>query len=189
MIGFTSDRERWLADRLERASEEEVNYAEIGSTRDADLPPGYNHDRLILHVGEGDVAWRRAREAIRVWAAHARAGITITPANAPVTAGTTVLASRNFGPLVIVAPCRVVYETDEPTRFGFAYGALPGHPVTGEEAFHVVLEGGRVSAEIVAFSRPDDIPTRITSPIARQIQKAATRRYLAGIRSYVEGLG
>ena len=34
-------------------------------------------------------------------------------------------------------PARVVYVIDEPLRKGFAYGTLPGHPETGEEAFIV----------------------------------------------------
>jgi hypothetical protein len=53
------------------------------------------------------------------------------------------------------APCRVVYVIDEPRRRGFAYGTLPGHPESGEEAF--VLEqrdDGTIASNIIAFSRP-----------------------------------
>jgi uncharacterized protein (UPF0548 family) len=32
-------------------------------------------------------------------------------------------------------PVRVVAVADLPDRRGFAYDTLPGHPVTGEEAF------------------------------------------------------
>jgi uncharacterized protein (UPF0548 family) len=31
----------------------------------------------------------------------------------------------------------VVAVVDQPTRYGFAYGTLEGHPVSGEEAFVV----------------------------------------------------
>ncbi len=75
-----------------------------------------------------------------------------------------------------------------PSRFGFAYGTLPGHPESGEEAFHVVLEtDGTVTAEMVAFSRPADLPTLAVAPLGQQIQKSATRRYLEGIKRYVAG--
>ena len=93
-----------------------------------------------------------------------------------------------LGPATVVAPCRVVYATEEPTRFGFAYGTLPGHPERGEEACAVVIDDdGTVTAEIIAFSRPGDLAARLGGPIARQIQKAVTRRYLAGIRGHVAG--
>jgi len=106
----------------------------------------------------------------------------------PVQEGTTVLASLTLGLAIVVAPCRVVYVTDEATRFGFAYGTLPGHPERGEEAFHVVIEDdGTGTAEIIAFSRPGDLAARLAGPIAREIQKAVTRRYLAGIRGHVAG--
>jgi uncharacterized protein (UPF0548 family) len=59
------------------------------------------------------------------------------------------------GRLAILAiPCRIVYCSDEPNRFGFAYGTLLGHPERGEEAFHVVRgPDDSVTAHIVAFSR------------------------------------
>jgi uncharacterized protein (UPF0548 family) len=98
---------------------------------------------------------------------------TVTPEAAPVEEGGTVVVSRSFGPVLLVAPCRIVYTTATATRFGFAYGTLPGHPEQGEEAFHVSFEDGQVVAEIVAFSRPADLPTRLAGPLARRIQKAA----------------
>ncbi len=140
-----------------------------------------------LQVGAGEIAWERARDAIRLWKAHAHAGIAITPPDAPVLEGTTVLASRVFGPVAILAPCRVVYGADEPTRFGFAYGTLPGHPETGEEAFHVFRgDDGIVMAEIRAFSRPDGLPTKRSPARGLKIQQVATRRYLSGIERYVD---
>jgi uncharacterized protein (UPF0548 family) len=188
VIVLTRDPRAFLADQLLRSCDQAVTYPEVGLTQASEGPPGYNHDRVSLRVGEGELAWERARAAIRLWRAHAHAGITITPADAPVREGTTVVASRGFGPMLILAPCRVVYGTDEPSRFGFAYGTLPGHPESGEEAFHVVLgTDGAVTAEIVAFSRPADFLTRAASPVARQVQKAATRRYLEGIMRYIAG--
>jgi uncharacterized protein (UPF0548 family) len=56
------------------------------------------------------------------------AGLTVTPETAPIEEGGTVVVSRNFGPVLLVAPCRIVYTTATATRFGFAYGTLPGHP-------------------------------------------------------------
>jgi len=186
VIGLARDRAALLDERLRRATADMPTYPEIGRTQEEQLPAGYTHDRISLRVGEGASAWERARTAIRTWQAHLHARITITPPDAGLIEGMTVLASRGFGPVTIVAPCRVVYVIDLPARFGFAYGTLPGHPEQGEEAFHVVLhDDGTVSAEIVAFSRPADLATRAASPVARLIQKAVTRRYLEGIKLYV----
>ena len=169
-----------------RSAQQQLSYDEVGLTRSANFPARYRHDRVSTLVGTGDQNWECAKEAIRLWKAHAHAGITITPSNALIEEGTTVLASRSLGPITVIAPCRIVYITDELSRFGFAYGTLPGHPERGEEAFHVVrCDDGTVRAEIVAFSRPDDLPTKLAGPIAREIQKAVTRRYMAGIQQYV----
>lgn len=172
---------------LQQAETAEVTYSEQGETRSERLPRGYRHDRRELKLGAGDAAWERARDAIRQWEAHRFAGFAITPTGAAIEAGVTVVASRPVGLAILAIPCRIVYCTDEPNRFGFAYGTLSGHPERGEEAFHVVRgPDDSVSAQIVAFSRPDDWPTRIAAPAARRIQSIATSRYLTGIKRYVE---
>jgi len=118
---------------------------------------------LVATVGHGEADWGRAQEAIRRWRAHHGAGLTVTPETAPIEEGGTVVVSRNLGPVLLVAPCRIVYTTATATRFGFAYATLPGHPERGEEAFHVTFDDDRVVAEIVAFSRPADLPTRLAA--------------------------
>jgi uncharacterized protein (UPF0548 family) len=185
VIGVTRDPGEFVDNVVRCAAGHTVTYHEAGATRGDVLPTGYRHLQVAVHIGDGEVAWKRARQAIRVWAAHTHAGIKVTPFDAPIIEATTVVASRSFGPVVIAAPCRIVYTTDETTRFGFAYGTLPGHPEMGEESFHVVRDDRGVKAEIVAFSRPGDRLTKVAGPVAGMIQRAATRRYLAGIRLYV----
>jgi uncharacterized protein (UPF0548 family) len=188
MIVVSRDKQRFLARVLEQGRRDEVTYGERGRTRSATLPSGYHHVRVTVGVGHDEEDWSRAQDAVRRWRAHEGARITVTPDQAPIEEGATVLASRSFGPVVVVAPCRIVYTTVTATRFGFAYGTLPGHPEQGEEAFHVqVNEDGIVAVEIVAFSRPADLPTRLGGPLARLIQGAATKRYIEGIRAYVGG--
>ena len=185
MIRIGWDHPTILEDLLQRAGTEVVTYSEVGFTRCRTQPPGYRHDRLTETLGRGEEVWSRAQEAVRRWRAHRHAGITVTPGDAPIEQGSTVLASRSLGPVLLVAPCRIVYRTDTPNRFGFGYGTLPGHPEQGEEAFHVHRHNDEtVEAEIVAFSRPADLPTRLAGPLAREIQKAVTRRYLQGIKDY-----
>jgi uncharacterized protein (UPF0548 family) len=129
------------------------------------LPAGYRHQRETV-----------------------AAGLTIYPPGATIDAGTVVVATAHLGPVAVVIPCRVVYRTDEMGRFGFAYGTLPGHPERGEEAFHVTVDtDGTVSFEVVAFSRPADLVSRLGGPLSRATQAVATRRYLDGVKAYVSG--
>jgi uncharacterized protein (UPF0548 family) len=68
---------------------------------------------------------------------------------------------------------------DDAASFGFAYGTLPEHPEKGEELFLVTRgANGQVRFEIVAFSRPHDLVTRLGGPLARRLQVRATARYL-----------
>lgn len=120
------------------------------------------------------------------WRAHVGAGVVVTPEHAPLVKGTVVTATVKIGPLWVVAPCRIVYVTATPDRFGFAYGTLAGHPEEGEEAFHVIRTlDGVVSMEIVAFSRPADLLSRLGAPLSRLVQQRATGQYLDGVRKFV----
>lgn len=65
---------------------------------------------------------------------------------------------------------------------GFAYGTLPGHPETGEEAFVVERNGeGDVRFTITAFSRPRALLARLGGPVTKAVKARATRRYLRGL--------
>jgi uncharacterized protein (UPF0548 family) len=75
-------------------------------------------------------------------------------------------------------PARVVYVVDEPSRRGFAYGTLPGHPERGEEAFIVErLADDSVWLVIRAFSRPSGPLVWLGYPFARLMQDIYTARY------------
>jgi uncharacterized protein (UPF0548 family) len=147
--------------------------------------------RAGIDLGAGDDTWERARAAIRGWAAHRGAGITIVPADAPIVEGTTVAVITAVGPVHVLAACRIVRVVDEPDRFGFAYGTLPSHPAEGEEQFVVTRaadlagDGGAVRFDVVAFSRPHDLLTKLGGPLPRRFQAHATRRYLDGVREFV----
>jgi uncharacterized protein (UPF0548 family) len=84
-----------------------------------------------------------------------------------------------------VAPCGIVYVVDEPGRFSFGYGTLPGHPEQGEESFVIkAAAAGQVRFDVNAFSRPAEALTRIGSPVARVIQRRVTNGYLVALRHF-----
>lgn len=84
--------------------------------------------------------------------------------------------------MYVTAPCRVVYVIDEADRCGFAYGTLPGHPESGEEAF--LLDRGTDTATtftITGFSRPATTAAKLAGPLARRVQDFLTARYLRAL--------
>ncbi len=91
------------------------------------------------------------------------------------------------GPWGVRSPARVVYVIDEPNRKGFAYGTLPGHPESGEEAFVVdQAADGSVWLTITAFSRPSAWYWWALYPVLRMFQEYYTRRYLRSLAGPLE---
>jgi len=119
---------------------------------------------------------------------HSRSGFALYPNALRLSMESTVLVLLRVGPIVAVAPCRIVYLVDEPDRFGFAYGTLPGHPESGEEAFVVDhLPGGDVQFTVTAFSRPTGLLPRLGGPVTRLVQSRATRAYLRAMERIAGG--
>lgn len=173
-----SDLERVLAG----SRHAEVSYEEVGATRSAPLPAGYRLDRYERQLGSERGRFERAVGALRGWQAHAGAGVCIFPDGATVEAESTVVfVLRTLG-LWTIAPCRVVYVIEEPLRFSFGYGTLPGHPEAGEVAMTVSREeAGSVVARVDSFSRTVDLLARAAFPVTRAVQKRVTNRYLQAL--------
>jgi uncharacterized protein (UPF0548 family) len=120
------------------------------------------------------------------WEAHRRAGLMLHPAKPAIREGETAVLAVTLPGISAIAACRIVYVTDEPNRFGFAYGTLPAHPEQGEEAFHIESDvHGTVRFVVTAFSRPRHPLARIGSPVARQVQLRVTSRYLRSLAEFV----
>jgi uncharacterized protein (UPF0548 family) len=98
------------------------------------------------------------------------------------TPGTLVLLGISAGPVRISAPCRVVYVVNDPGRRGFAYGALPGRPESGEEAFAVERhDEDTATFTVTAFFRPATLLAKTAGPVGRVIQRRSTVRYLRAL--------
>ena len=77
---------------------------------------------------------------------------------------------------MVTSAARVVYLVEEGRpvrRFGFAYGTLPDHVETGEERFTVEWHENDDSVwyDMLAFSRPQHPLIKLSSPLARMLQK------------------
>ncbi len=160
---------------------EDLTYPEAGATRGS-LPDGYVHGRHEAVLGRGDALFERAGDALRAWAVHRGAGVGVTPPDAPVATGSTVVLSTRLAGIHLTFACRVVYVVGEEHRSGFAYGTLPRHLLQGEEAFVVERdEAGVVRFTITAFLRPRAKLLRRLPFLAHVDQAFVRRRYLPAL--------
>lgn len=156
-----------------------LTYPEVGATA-GELPAGYRLLRRRVRLGEGQEVFSRSVAALRCWQVHRGAGLAVYASQVSAQPGAVVALLLGRAGIGLYAPCRVVYVVDQPTRQGFAYGTLPGHPEVGEEAFVVSwLADGGVDFWIRGFSRPGGALTRIAGPVGHWVQDRLTNRYLS----------
>jgi uncharacterized protein (UPF0548 family) len=152
------------------------------------VPPGYHLDHARFPLGRGERAFAQAKAALRGWKQFDVGWASARPDTTPLAPGQTVaVVFRIFG-LWSMCSARIVYAIDEPNRFGFAYGTLPGHVESGEEQFLIErTDDGAVWYDVRAFSRPQHMLTKIGFPLVRCLQKRFVRQSAAAMRKAVEG--
>ena len=164
-----------------RLSAAQLTYPEVGRTR-GELPGGYHQVRREAALGTGSACFRRAADELLSWQMHRRAGVGVVPSAARITDGVVANLLLGVKALALKAPVKVVYLVDEPTRQGFAYGTLPGHPATGEEAFVIEHRSDDTVVMIItAFSRPVSLLARAGGPLTSVTQRFVTTRYLRAL--------
>ena len=165
---------------LARLQTAPLTYSEVGATRTV-LPPGYRLLSRMRMLPPG-TSWAAAKAALFGWQVPDRAGLRVAVSTPRIQQDAVGVLSFGVGPLSVRAPVRVVYVVDTDDQVGFAYGTLPGHVETGEEAF--VLDraaDGRILFTITAFSRPATRLARIAGPAGQAVQTAVTLRYLRSL--------
>jgi uncharacterized protein (UPF0548 family) len=171
---------------LSEATLAEPTYREHGASLIGALPSGYHHVVRETVLGRGSPAFARACEGLRSWQAHQFRGAKAFPKDVPLKVGETVIVTLGGRLGAIAAPCRIIEVVDEPRRFGFAYGTLPGHPEQGEESFVVSISEDDVDHfNIRAFSRAGDVLTRVAGPLGRRAQSRASKAYLRALQDFV----
>ena len=163
------------------------SYPEVGYTKNEEPVPGYNNDLNSVELGKGEAVWAAAKDAIREWRMFPAPWAFISPADAPIQAGVVVAMTAKVVETWWINSCRIVYTMDEPKRFGFAYGTLPGHVECGEEIFMVERsDDDTIRYVIKAFSRPRHLLARIAYPVARAYQRKFVRDSKAAMLQYVQ---
>jgi uncharacterized protein (UPF0548 family) len=161
-------------------------YDEVGAALRGERPAGYHHLSATGTVGHTDAEFARAVAGLRAWRAHGVRGVRVEPADATLEEGATVLVTVGPAFCALAAPCRVVGVLDEPDRFAFAYGTLPGHPERGEECFELRrAPNGVVTLEVRAFSVGAWPIARVAGPLGRWLQRRAAHGFVRSLRRHV----
>ncbi|WNV75645.1 DUF1990 family protein [Geodermatophilus sp. DSM 44513] len=163
-----------------------TSYSAVGATCAAEetwsrRPAGFRALERSVRIGRGDECWRLATVAVVHWGVKTRSGFDVRPVSGTdlrVGEGQDFTLVARIGPLRVREPVRVVAVVERPDRCGFAYGTLPGHPVTGEEAFVVHRDAdGSVWLTLRSLTRPGRGLWRLVFPAALVAQRWYRRRY------------
>lgn len=168
---------------LDRGRGQEPTYGFAGTLL-GDDPPALDlmAERV---VGRGDDAFARAVACLRSFGPQ-RAIATVWPDDASTTVGTDLIVALGLGPITIVALDRVVAMVDEPRRWGFAYGTLPGHIEVGEEAFVATHHDDDTVVVRITATAHVALPGRaLLQHILLPIQRRYAERYLDAVEHAV----
>jgi len=175
-----------LARLLTQLQDAPLTYRDVGITEAERTPAGYRRVSRRIELGRGREIFHKAGEAVLSWEVQRCSGLGVHAESPRAQTGEVVITTVPAGPLVVAVPCRVVQVTREENRIGFAYGTLPGHPASGEEAFMVEQQGEDVLFTVTAVSRPGGWLERIGTPVLRIVQSQVTERYLRSLQPVVE---
>lgn len=150
-------------------------YSAVGAT--AKMPPiGYVVDHTRIKLGEGEAVFHSAKAALQRWEQFHLGWVEASSPDTPIKTGEVVAVMGRAIGLWWLNSARIVYVVDESgpiSKFGFAYGTLPGHVESGEERFLIEWDRGddAVWFDVLAFSRPNHFLTRLGYPAVRRKQK------------------
>jgi uncharacterized protein (UPF0548 family) len=145
---------------------------------------------VATELGHGEDVLDRAGELVLGWGLQRGAGLRVAADRPRAVVGRDVIVGVPAGPLMILAPCRVVGVVEERDRRGFSYVTLPGHPERGIEHFLVRRhESGRVELTVQALAGPGTPLVRLGWPAGRALQRFYTGRYLSAGRAGVSADG
>ena len=174
---------------LEAQAKLPFSYAAVGAT--AKTPPaGYAVDHTRIKLGEGEPVFHAAKAALERWEQFRLGWVEAWSPDTPIQSGEVVAVMGRAIGLWWLNACRIVYVVDDSgpiSKFGFAYGTLPGHVESGEERFLIEWDRDHNSVwyDILAFSRPNHFLTRLGYPVVRRTQKRFARDSAAAMPSDV----
>ena len=165
-----------------------LTYGPAGATAPAEPAwtpaPGFRAYARTVVLGSGDRLWAETSAAVLEWGVKTRSGFTVEAADGTgrrVAEGRDFRLTAHLGPVAVREPVRVVAVVERRDRCGFAYGTLPGHPVSGEEAFVVSRDDDAVRLTLRSLTRPGAGPWRPLFPALLVAQRLYRRRYVRAL--------
>ncbi len=168
------------------------SYKEVGATASG-IPASYTLDHNRVQLGRGAETWSRAVSAVKSWQMFELAWVRLCRPNTPIRSGTDVaVLVRHLG-FYSLNGARIVYviDADGPVKqFGFAYGTLDNHAESGEERFVVEWDqqNDNVSYDLLAFSKPSKLLSRLGYPLSRMLQKKFAAGSKQAMVSFIDAL-
>ncbi|TQJ31520.1 DUF1990 family protein [Microbacterium sp. SLBN-146] len=142
----------------------------------------FRRTEVTTRLGRGQDLWERASRDVVRWKVKTESGFTVDDPRR-VTPGVHVTVTARVAGIMVREPVEVAEVVDTGSRVGFSYRTLPGHPVSGEEAFIVHRDGDDVFLTIRSLTAPASSgPWRVLHPALRVAQVVARRRYLRALR-------
>jgi uncharacterized protein (UPF0548 family) len=170
----------------------DLTYTALGATfGQVSMPAGYAVDRTRVELGRGGATFDRAKKGLESWQQFHLGWLEAFPGDTPIRTGEIVLVIARAGGMWWTNAARIIYVVDESSpdssRFGFAYGTLPGHVESGEERFLIEWDHATdiVWFDILAFSRPRHYLVRLNRRRARAMQKRFAVESTAAMQRYV----
>lgn len=190
MLSLRKPSEESLRQLIAEQAQLPFSYSAVGATAQKP-PPGYIVDRTRIRLGQGEAVFTSAQAALRQWREFRLGWVEAWSTETPLEPGQVVAVMGWAMGLWWLNACRIVYTVDQSgplTKFGFAYGTLPGHVESGEELFLLEWDrdSGAVWYDILAFSRPNHLLTRIGYPLVRRMQKRFGRDSAAAMYRAVD---
>ncbi|GAA3096358.1 uncharacterized protein (UPF0548 family) [Kribbella aluminosa] len=156
--------------------------APTDDTAGATLTGGVRCYHHTVRIGSRGPHWADVTTELLRWGVKTRSGFSIQ-GDPTVLPGRRYWLIARLGPFRIHEPVQVVAVVDEPTRVGFAYGTLAGHPVRGEETFLVERRtDGSVWLTLRSRTRPAPGLRSLVYPLALVAQQFYRWRYFRALR-------
>ena len=171
----------------------DLTYSAVGATA-ATPPARFVVDHTRAKIGKGQAAFNQAKAALCRWDQFRLGWLEAYSPRDVIQPGNPVALFARRAGLWWLNACRVIYVIDEPGpvhRYGYAYGTLPDHAASGEERFLVEWNPADnvVWYDILAFSRPRNLLSRLGYRYMRRIQKQFGKDSAAVMMRSVSGTG